>query len=69
MIFETVAVNIHILKVVGRIQVVGQISGMEASVDSIFKKPFCSRNYDEKLGTAKAKKPRPKLHAVCKVAN
>ena len=34
---------------------------MEVSVDSIIKKPFCSRNYDEKLEIAKAKKPTPKL--------
>ena len=47
--------------VVGQIQVVGQISGMEVSVDSIIKKPFCSRNYDKKLETAKAKKPTLKL--------
>ena len=34
---------------------------MEVSVDSIIKKPFCSRNYDEKLEIAKAKKPTPNL--------
>ena len=49
-----------LFKVVGQIQVVGQISGMEVSVDSIIKK-FCSRNYDEKLEIAKAEEPTPKL--------
>ena len=34
---------------------------MEVSVDSMIKNPFCSRNYDEKLEIAKAKKPTPKL--------
>ena len=34
---------------------------MKVSVDSIIKKPFCSRNYDEKLKIAKAEKPTPKL--------
>ena len=34
---------------------------MEVSVDSMIEKPFCSRNYDEKLEIAKAKKPTPKL--------
>ena len=52
MIFENVAVNIH-FKVVGQIRVVGQISGMEVSVDSIIKKPFCCKIYDEKLEIAK----------------
>ena len=51
-------------KVVGQIQVVGQISGMEVSVDSIIKKAFCSRNYDEKLDIAKAEKPTPKLNIL-----
>ena len=40
---------------------VGKVGGMEVSVDSITKKPFCSRNYDEKLEIAKAEKPTPKL--------
>ena len=31
------------------------------SVDNINKKPFCGRNYDEKLEIAQAKKPTPKL--------
>ena len=29
--------------------------------DSTIKKPFCSKNYDEYLEIAKAKKPTPKL--------
>ena len=37
---------------------------MEASVDSMIEKPFCSRNYDEKLEKAKAKKPTPKLNTL-----
>ena len=54
--------SIH-FKVVSQIQVVGQISGMEVqvSVDRIIEKPFCSRNCDEKLDIAKAKKPTPKF--------
>ena len=39
----------------------GQISGMEVSVDGMIKNPFCSRNYDEKLEIAKAKRPTPKF--------
>ena len=34
---------------------------MEVSVDSMIEKPFCSKNYDEKLEVAKVKKPTPKL--------
>ena len=34
---------------------------MDVSGDSVIKKPFCSRNYDEKLETAKAKQPIPRL--------
>ena len=35
------------------------------SVDSSnIKKPFCSRNYDETLEIAKAKKPSPKLDTL-----
>ena len=34
---------------------------MEVSVDRVIKKPFCSRNYDEKLEIAEAEKPTPKL--------
>ena len=41
-------------KVVGQNEVLRQISGMEVSVDSIIKMPFCSRNYNEKLEIAKA---------------
>ena len=37
---------------------------MEVSVDSIIKKPFCSRNYNKKLEIAKAKKPAPKLDVL-----
>ena len=37
---------------------------MEVSVDSMIEKPFCSRNYDEKLEIAKAKKPTPKLNIL-----
>ena len=37
---------------------------MEVSVDSMIEKPFCSRDYDEKLETAKAKKPTPKLNIL-----
>ena len=37
---------------------------MEVSVDSKIEKPFCSRNYDEKLEIAKAKKPTPKLNIL-----
>ena len=37
---------------------------MEVSVDSIIKKPFCSRNYDEKLVIAKAEKPTPELDTL-----
>ena len=33
-IFKSVAVHIHNFKVVGQIQVVGQISGIEVSVDT-----------------------------------
>ena len=40
---------------------VRQISGMEISVNSIIKKPFSSRNCDEKLEIAKAEKPTLKL--------
>ena len=56
---------LHIqFEVVGQILVVGQISGMEVSVDSIIKKLFCSRNYDEKLEIAKAEKPTPELDSL-----
>ena len=37
---------------------------MEVNVDSMIKKTFCSRNYDEKLEIAKAKKPKPKLNIL-----
>ena len=37
---------------------------MEVSVDSMIEKPFCSRNYDEKLKVAKAKKSTPKLNTL-----
>ena len=37
---------------------------MEVSVDSMIEKPFYSRNYDEKLEIAKAKKPTPKLNKL-----
>ena len=47
-------------KVVGQNEVIGQIRGMEVSVDSIVKKPFSNRNYDAKLEIAKAEKPIPK---------
>ena len=59
MIFENVAVHRSI-----HFKVVGQISGMEVSVDSIIEKSFFSRNYDEKLDTAKAKKPTPTVDII-----
>ena len=37
---------------------------MEVSIDSMIEKPFCSRNYDEKLEITKAKKPTPKLNIL-----
>ena len=37
---------------------------MEVSVDSMIEKPFCSRNFDEKLEIAKAEKPPPKLNIL-----
>ena len=37
---------------------------MEVSVDSMIEKPFCGRNYDEKLEIAKANKPTPKLNIL-----
>ena len=37
---------------------------MEESADSMIQKPFCSRNYDEKLEIAKAKKPTLKLNIL-----
>ena len=41
---------------------------MEVSVNSMIQKPFGSRNYDEKLEIAKAKKPTPKLNILsCKL--
>ena len=66
MIFESVTVNAIHFKVVRQIQVVVQVSEMEVSVESITKKPFCSRNFDEKSEVAKAKKPTPKLHTFIK---
>ena len=40
---------------------------MEVGVDSINKKPFCIRNYDEKSEIAKAKQPTPKLDLSSKL--
>ena len=40
---------------------------MKVSVDSMIEKPFCSRDYDEKLEIAKAKKPTPKLNISSKL--
>ena len=37
---------------------------MEVSVDCMIEKPFCSRNYEEKLEIAKAEKPTPKLNIL-----
>ena len=37
---------------------------MEVGVDNMISKPFCSRNDDEKLEIAKAKKPTPKLNVL-----
>ena len=59
-LFSHTSYRLH-LKVVGQDQVTGQISGMEGSVDSVIKKPFCSRNYDKKSEITKAKKLTPKI--------
>ena len=41
---------------------------MEVNVDSMIKKPSCSRNYDDKLEIAIIKKPTPKLDILsCKL--
>ena len=45
-------------------QITTLISEMEVSVESMIEKPFCSRNYDEKLEIAKAKKPTSKLNIL-----
>ena len=37
---------------------------MEVGVDNMIEKPFCSRDYDEKLEIAKAKKLTPKLNIL-----
>ena len=37
---------------------------MEVSFDSMIKKSFYSRNYDEKLGIAEAEKPTPKVDNI-----